>query len=63
MNSYRDLDIYTMAYRLALRVHEMSMKLPNYELYEQGSQVRCSSKSIKDTIAEGFGRRRYKYEI
>ncbi len=52
-----------MAYKLVIEVHEMTMKLPNYELYEQGSQVRKSSKSIKDTIAEGFGRRRYKNEF
>lgn len=52
-----------MAYRLAIEVHRMSLKLPNYELYEQGSQVRRSSKSIKDNIAEGYGRRRYKDEF
>ena len=54
MKSYKDLEIYQMAYKLAIEVHKMTMKLPNYELYEQGSQVRKSSKSIKDTIAEGF---------
>ena len=63
MKSYKDLEIYQMAYKLAIEVHKMTMKLPNYELYEQGSQVRKSSKSIKDTIAEGFGRRRYKNEF
>jgi len=39
------------------------MNLPKHELYEQGSQIRRSSKSIKDNIAEGFGRRRYKTEF
>ena len=38
------------------------MKLPKYELHEQGSQVRRSAQSIKDNIAEGYGRRRYKQE-
>jgi len=61
--SYRDLEIYQMAYRLAKEVHLMTMKLPKYELYEQGSQIRRSSKSIKDNIAEGYGRRRYKDEF
>ncbi len=32
-------------------------------MYEQGSQVRRSSKSIKDQIAEGYGRRRYKADF
>jgi four helix bundle protein len=37
--------------------------MPAFELYEQGSQIRRSSKSIRDTIVEGFGRRRYKAEF
>jgi four helix bundle protein len=60
MRSYRDLEIYILAYNLALEVHLLTMKLPQYELYEQESQVSRSSKSIKDSIAEGFGRKRYK---
>jgi four helix bundle protein len=63
MNSYKDLEIYTLSYDLALQVHKMTMELPKHEMYEQGSQVRRSSKGIKDTIAEGFGRRRYKAEF
>ena len=62
MNSYRDLDIYKLAFELAIKVHEASLKLPKFEVYEQGSQIRRSSKSVKDQIAEGFGRRRYKAE-
>jgi four helix bundle protein len=60
MNSYRDLDIYRIAFDLAIRVHKESLKLPKFELFEQGSQIRRSSKSIKDQIVEGYGRRRYK---
>ena len=60
MKSYKDLEIYQMAYKLALEVHKMSLTLPKYELYEQGNQIRRSSKSIKDTIVEGYGRKRYK---
>lgn len=60
MNSYRDLDIYNLAFNLAIRVHKASLKLPKFEIFEQGSQVRRSTKSIKDQIAEGYGRRRYK---
>lgn len=63
MKSYNNLEIYRLAYDLAIEVHEMSLTLPSYELYEQGSQIRRSSKSIKDTIAEGFGRRRYKQDF
>lgn len=63
MKSYKDLEIYQMAYDLALEIHKMSLKLPTYELYEQGSQIRKSSKSVKTNIAEGYGRRRYKQEF
>lgn len=61
--SYRDLDIYKKAHKLAVEIHEMSLKLPKFELYEEGSQIRRSSKSIKSNIVEGFGRRRYKQEF
>ena len=52
-----------IAYALAIRVHKASLKLPQFELYEQGGQIRRSTKSIKDTIVEGYGRRRYKAEF
>ena len=63
MKSYKDLEIYQLAYRLAFEIHKMSLTLPKYELYEQGSQIRRSSKSVKDTIVEGYGRKRYKPEF
>lgn len=61
--SYRDLDIYNKAHKLAVEIHEMSLKLPKFELYEEGSQIRKSSKSVENNIVEGFGRRRYEQEF
>jgi four helix bundle protein len=63
MKSYRDLDIYQMACQLAIEIHHMSLTLPKHELYEQGSQIRRSSKSIKDNIVEGYGRKKYKNDF
>ena len=63
MKSYKELEIYAMSYELALRVHRMSLRLPKYELYEEGSQVRRSSKGIASCIVEDYGRRRYKAEF
>ena len=63
MKSYKDLDIYNLAFEYALEVHHVSLKMPRFELYELGSQVRRSSKSIKDNIIEGYGRRRYKQDF
>ena len=61
--SYKDLDIYKTAHKLAVEIHLMSLKLPKFELYEQGSQIRRSSKSVESNIVEGFGRRKYKQEF
>lgn len=63
MGSYKELEIYVLAFNLAIEVHKLSLELPSYEKYEQGSQIRRSSKSIKDQIAEGYGRRRYKADF
>ena len=60
---YEDLEIYQKSYELAMSIHEMTLKLPKYELYEEGNQIRRSSKSIVTNIVEGFGRRRYKKEF
>ena len=59
MKSYKDLEIYNLSYDLAIKIHRMSLNLPRYELYEEGSQVRRSSKAITSCIVEGYGRRRY----
>ena len=40
----------------------LKTKLPKYEMYETGSQLRRASKSISANIVEGYGRRRYKAE-
>ncbi len=63
MKSYKDLEIFRISYELAVRVHKVSLKLPKYELFEEGSQVRRSSKGIASCIVEGYGRRKYKADF
>lgn len=58
--SYRKLEIWQLAREVSIEVHEMSLKLPKMELYEVGSQIRRSSKSVRSAIVEGYGRRMYK---
>jgi four helix bundle protein len=41
----------------------MTLKLPKFELYEEGSQLRRSSKGITSCIVEGYGRRKYKADF
>jgi four helix bundle protein len=61
--SYADLDIYKIAVDLAIEVHKLTVEeLPKFETYEEGSQIRRSSKSIGANIVEGFGRKHYKGE-
>jgi four helix bundle protein len=62
--SYKDLDVFRLAKDLAVRTHKITLNgLPKIEMYEEGSQIRRSSKSIVANIVEGFGRRRYKNEF
>jgi len=63
VKNYKDLEIYNLSYDLAIKVHKMSLELPKYEIYEEGSQVRRSSKGITSSIVEGYGRRRYKADF
>ena len=61
--SYKKLKIWQLAKELSVEIHTMTMQLPKFELYETGSQIRRSSKSIRSNIVEGYGRRRYKADF
>ncbi|MCK4653762.1 MAG: four helix bundle protein [Candidatus Cloacimonetes bacterium] len=63
MKSYKDLEIYQLSFDLAVEVHKLTLKLPEYERYEEGRQIRKSSKSITANIVEGYGRNRYKADF
>jgi len=57
---HEKLEVYTLAHDLAVRVHGMSFKLPRFEIYEEASQLRRSSKSVSAQIVEGHALRHYK---
>ena len=59
---YKKLKIYRLAHDLAVRVHKMTVELPQFEMMEEGSQIRRSSKSVSSNIVEGYALRRYKQE-
>ncbi|MGZ8540378.1 MAG: four helix bundle protein [Chitinophagaceae bacterium] len=63
MKSYRDLEVYKESKRLAIEIHKLSLTLPKFELYEEGGQIRRSSKSVTSMIVEGYGRRKYKADF
>lgn len=63
MANYQDLEVYKLAHELAVVIHAMTLEqLPKFEMFEQGSQVRRSSKSVSSAIVEGFGRKQYQQE-
>ena len=61
--SYKKLDIWKQSRELVIDIHQISLKLPKFELYETGSQIRRSMKAVKANIVEGYGRRYYKNDF
>lgn len=60
---YKKLRIWESARELVIQIHKMTLKeLPKFEMFEEGSQIRRSMKSVKSNIVEGYGRRRHKSE-
>lgn len=61
--NYKNLEIWQLARDTVIEIHDMTIhKLPKFEMFEEGSQIRKSSKAIKSTIVEGYGRRNYKQD-
>ncbi len=62
--SYKKLEIWQIANELVIKIHKMTLnELPKFEMYEEGNQIRRSSKSVKSLIVEGYGRRTYKQDF
>ena len=60
---YKKLRIWQSDRELVVQIHKMTLKeLPKFEMFEEGSQIRRSMKSVKSNIVEGYGRRRHKSE-
>lgn len=58
--SYKNLEIWQRARVLSIDIHKMTLtELPKFEMYEVGSQIRRSVKSVRSNIVEGYGRRKY----
>jgi four helix bundle protein len=62
--SYKKLEIWRLANDIVIQIHRITLKnIPKFEMYEEGSQIRRSSKSTKANIVEGYSRRIYKQEF
>jgi four helix bundle protein len=60
--SYKNLKVWQIAREVSIDIHKMTFDLPKHEMYETGSQIRRSSKSVRSNIVEGYGRRKYQQE-
>jgi four helix bundle protein len=60
---YKKPEIYQLAHDLALEVHTMTLRLPRWEMSEEGSQLRRSSKSVAGHIVEEYDLRIYKKDF
>ena len=58
---YKNLEIWQLASDLVIEIHKMTIyELPKFELFEQGSKIRRTSKSVPSQRVTGYGRRHYK---
>lgn len=57
--SHKELDVYKLAYRLAMDIFHISKRFPVEERYSLTDQIRRSSRSVAANISEAFRKRRY----
>ena len=63
MNNYKNLEIYQLAFNLAIKVYRLNVTLPVTALLNQGNRLRWTSLRMKDLIAEGFSGRKGTEEL
>ncbi|HPR83372.1 MAG TPA: four helix bundle protein [Pontiellaceae bacterium] len=56
---FRDLRVYRTAFDAAMQIFELSKKWPSEERYSLTGQIRRSSRSVCEQIAEAWRKRRY----
>ncbi len=59
MRGFKDLEVYQLAYELALEIFEISKSFPKEERYSLTDQIRRASRSVCTNIAEGYRKRIY----
>ena len=56
---FRELEVYQRAFKVAMRIFEMTKDFPQEERYSLVDQIRRSSRSVCSNLAEGWRKRKY----
>ena len=59
VRSAKELSVYMKAYRVAMRIFEVSKRFPPEERYALTGQIRRSSRSVPMNLREAWAKRRY----
>ena len=59
IRSHQDLDVYKLAFNLAMEIFQLSKSFPKEETYSLTDQIRRSSRSVAANLAEAFRKRKY----
>ncbi|MEA2106729.1 MAG: four helix bundle protein [Bacteroidota bacterium] len=59
MGDFRDLKVFSLSYKLAMKIFHISKGFPKEEKYSLTDQIRRSSRSVPVNIAESYRKRRY----
>ena len=60
INSYRDLEVYKLAFAAAMEIFKVSKGFPAEERYALTNQIRRSSRSVCSNLGEAWRKRRYR---
>jgi four helix bundle protein len=59
IRSHRELEVYQLAFEVAMRIFELTKGFPPEERYSLTDQIRRSSRSVCANLAEAWRKRRY----
>jgi len=61
--TFEDLEVYQVARQFRKTMYAVNRRLPSFEKYELGSQIRRAAVSLTNNLAEGHGRYHYLEQI
>ena len=56
---FRDLEVYQTSFDLAMKIYQITKKLPLEEKYALTDQIRRSSRAVCSNLAEAWRKRKY----